>query len=64
MFELGLTQDDMAKEVVKIGGGHPTHRAISDLLSSIAEDPAGWYPGKGMDEKPKGGAPPMFTAQN
>ena len=50
-YELGLSQEDMAKNVVKIGGGHPTQRAISKLLVSIAEDLAGWYPGKGIDER-------------
>ena len=59
---LGLTQDDIAQEVEKIGGGHPTQRTISNLLRATDED-AEWYPGKGMDEKPKGGAPKKFKPQ-
>ena len=59
-YSLGLTQDDMAQTVERIGGGHPTQGAISKLLRAI-EDDAEWYPGKGLDDMAAGGRKKEFT---
>ena len=40
----------VASKVVKIGGGSPTHTAISKLFDKIDDDP-GWFPGKSYQEK-------------
>jgi len=61
-FDFAISQEDMAKSVTKIGGGHPGQPTISALLSAIDSDPE-WYPGKNMDEKDHGGRPPLFTPQ-
>ena len=61
-YSLGIKQWQMAKKVTKVGGGHPSQKAVSDLLKAIATD-TDWYPGKNIDEQPKGGRPPSFTPQ-
>ena len=45
-----------------MGGGTPSQNAVSDLLKTIAAD-SDWYPGKNIDEQPKGGRPTEFTPQ-
>ena len=61
-YSLGMKQWQMAQEVTKVGGGHPSQKAVSDLLKAIAADPD-WYPGKNIDEHPRTGRPADFTPQ-
>ena len=61
-YSLGMKQWQMAQEVTKVGGGHPSQKAVSDLLKAIAVDPD-WYPGKNIDEHPRTGRPADFTPQ-
>ena len=61
-YELNLSQDDIAKAVTKVGGGHPTQGRISKLLAEMDADPL-WYPGKGEAEREKPGPKKVFTPQ-
>ena len=60
--ELGLTQQEIADSVTKVGGGHPTQKAISNLQAQFGKDDD-WYPGKNMDNAKNGGRKPVFTKQ-
>lgn len=60
--ELWLTQQEIADSVTKVGGGHPTQKAISNLQAQFGKDDD-WYPGKNMDNAKNGGRKPVFTKQ-
>ena len=57
-----LSQDTIASQVQKIGGGCPNQSAISKLQKAFRDD-ADWYPGKNIDEKEHGHQPKVFTGQ-
>ena len=59
---LNLTQQEIADSVTKVGGGHPTQRAISDLQGVFMRDPE-WYPGKTLERRERPGPKPIFTKQ-
>jgi len=42
---LGLTDNQIAEKVVKVGGGSPKHVCIAKWRNVFDEDPL-WYPGK------------------
>ena len=46
MHEAGIDARDIAQQVTKVGGGHPSRQAVEKLVARIAADPEGWYPGK------------------
>ncbi len=60
--DIGLSYSDIATEVTKVGGGHPTKQAISDLAAAVAAD-ADWYPGKISENAKKCGPKPKFSAK-
>ena len=46
MHEAGIDARDIAQQVTKVGGGHPSRQAVEKLVARIAADPEGWYPGQ------------------
>ena len=58
---LTLSDGDIAGEIRKVGGGHPTKQAVAALREAFASDPA-WHPGKGVGEAKTPGPRPRFTA--
>ena len=59
---LKLSDADVAAEVVKVGGGHPTKQAIQ-LLRQQLETDLEWYPGKLTENAGKRGPKTTFTSQ-
>ena len=57
---LALSYSQIAEEVTKVGGGHPTKQAISDLAAAVAAD-SNWYPGKVTEMANKRGPKPKFA---
>ena len=58
--KLDLSGGDIAAEVTKVGGGHPTKQSIAKLRSSIEADPS-WHPGKVSESAEKRGPKPKLT---
>jgi len=57
---LDLSDNDIAEDVEKVGGGHPSKQAIAELRARIAADPQ-WYPGKKSEDAKKPGRKPLLT---
>ena len=51
---------DIAKEVTKIGGGHPSKQAIAELAAVVEKD-HNWFPGKLTAHAKKRGPKQRFT---
>ena len=51
---------EIAQEVCKVGGGHPSKQAIRVLREKFEADPD-WYPGKVSDDAGQPGRPQMIT---
>ena len=60
-MDVPMTYSDIAGKVTKVGGGHPSKQAISDLAAAVAAD-AVWYPGKVTEHAAKRGPKPLFPA--
>ena len=56
-----LSQAEIAKSVVKVGGGHPNQQTISALLAEFLDE--SWYPGKREDSAAKRGPKRQMTGQ-
>ena len=41
---LELSDGDIAEQVAKVGGGHPTKQGIAKLRANVEADPS-WHPG-------------------
>lgn len=59
---LSLTDDEIAEEVEKVGGGCPSRNTIRLWRETFAEDPD-WYPGKQSSDCKKSGRKKTITAQ-
>ena len=57
-----VIQEDIAKAITKVGGGHPGREIVSRLMIALQEDPE-WYPGKSADRTEKGGCKRTFSGQ-
>ena len=57
---LDLSDNDIAEDVEKVGGGHPSKQAIAELRARIAADPQ-WYPGKKSEDAKKPARKPLLT---
>ena len=51
---------EIALEVYKVGGGHPSKQAIRKLREKFETDPA-WYPGKVSEDAGQPGRPKVIT---
>ena len=51
---------DIAQEVFKVGGGHPSRDAIRKLREKFEADPD-WHPGKVSDDAGQPGRPKVIT---
>ena len=60
-MDVPMTYSDIAGKVTKVGGGHLSKQAISDLAAAVAAD-AVWYPGKVTEHAAKRGPKPLFSA--
>ena len=56
-----LSQAEIAKSVVKVGGGHPNQQTISALLAEFLDE--SWYPGKREDSAATRGPKRQMTGQ-
>jgi len=59
---LGLSDTEIANQVLKVGGGHPGHTAIANLRGHFDADPD-WYPGKQAESRKRPGPAPLLTPQ-
>ena len=57
---LGLSDGQIAEQLPKAGGGHPTKQSIQQLRLTIASDPL-WFPGKAKPGAQKRGRKPKLT---
>ena len=57
---LDLSDWEIAEEVTKVGGGHPSKQAIAKLRACFAADSA-WYPGKTSETAKRPGPKPLLT---
>ena len=57
---LGLSDGQIAEQLPKAGGGHPTKQPIQQLRLTIASDPL-WFPGKAKPGAQKRGRKPKLT---
>ena len=55
-----LYDSDIAQEVFKVGGGHPSREAIRKLRDKFEADPD-WHPGKVSDDAGQPGRPNLIT---
>ena len=55
------TDPELALEVCKVGGGHPTKEAFRLLRNKFEED-AEWYPGKVSMDSQQPGRPKVITS--
>ena len=55
-----MSFSDIAKEVTKVGGGHPSKQAVAELANNVAKDDQ-WYPGKVSAGAKKRGPKKKFT---
>ena len=55
-----LYDSDIAQEVFKVGGGHPSREAIRKLREKFEADPD-WHPGKVSDDAGQPGRPKVIT---
>ena len=60
-FDMKLPAHKIMSLFKKVGGGHPSERAIQAWRLVFREDPD-WYPGKTTEEGEKTGPKPVFTA--
>jgi hypothetical protein len=60
---LDLSDGDIAEQVTKVGGGHPTKQAIAQLRANIEADPS-WHPGKVSESAEKRGPKAKLTEHN
>ena len=60
-FDMKLPAHKIMSLFKKVGGGHPSERAIQAWRLVFREDPD-WYPGKTTEESEKTGPKPVFTA--
>ena len=58
--KLNLSYAEIAKQVSKVGGGHPSKQAIATLHSSTKQDKH-WYPGKEKPDAQKRGPKNKFS---
>ena len=61
-YDFKIVQEDIAKAVTKVGGGHPDQPVVSKLLKIVRSDPK-WYPGKLTEGAQKRGRKRTFTGQ-
>ena len=59
---LALSDNEIAQQVTKVGGGHPSRNAIRVLREKFAAD-AGWFPGKIDEGAGQPGRPKSITPQ-
>jgi hypothetical protein len=59
---LELSDGDIAEQVTKVGGGHPTKQGIAKLRANIEADPS-WHPGKVSESAKKRGPKAKLTDQ-
>ena len=59
-LRIDMSFSDIAKEVTKVGGGHPSKQAVADLAAKVAKDDQ-WYPGKISASAKKRGPKKKFT---
>ena len=59
-FGLELSDQQIAEQVTKAGGGHPTKQRIQQFRVAVASDPL-WYPGKVRAGAKKRGPKPKLT---
>ena len=55
-----MSFSDIAREVVKVGGGHQSKQAVAELAANVALDDQ-WHPGKISTNAKKRGPKPRFT---
>ena len=55
-----MSDAEIAAEVTKVGGGHPSKQSIAQHRAAIVEDPL-WYPGKVKEGAKKRGPKPQLT---
>ena len=55
-----MSLSDIAMQVTKVGGGHPSKQAVAELAANVAND-AQWYPGKVSASAKKRGPKKKFT---
>lgn len=60
LHKVKLSYEEIAHEVTKVGGGHPTRQAIA-LLHGVVQADSNWYPGKVSDNAAKRGPKIKFT---
>ena len=55
-----MSFSDIAGEVTKVGGEHPSKQAVAELATNVAKDDQ-WYPGKVAADAKKRGPKKKFT---
>ena len=55
-----MYDSDIAQEVFKVGGGHPSREAIRKLREKFEADPD-WHPGKVSDDAGQPGRPKAIS---
>ena len=61
--KIDLDYNEIAQEVTKIGGGHPSKQAICLMAALLEKDPA-WHPGKDASHAKKRGPKPVFAKRD
>jgi len=61
--KIDLGYDAIAKEVTKVGGGHPSKQGIA-LMNAVLDHDRAWYPGKVSENARKRGPKPVFAEKS